>query len=279
MIKDLAVPTRATTTGRAVAVSWVAIPGMVLLMGCATTAPVQARAAQTSGDTTANIPSPSPSPSAAPSAPAGARTPEEKRDGLDRELDTSLAAFDAMLLKEQQAAAAKRAEEAATTGNGSGGEGEGENGGGSGGGGEKGDGKGDGKGGSGKGGASKGGGGKAGGKSGEGESGTRVGSGRDRTEGGTGGTGDDEKDRSTGSARGGSRSGGGGRVTTSAPEGQPPVGSNDADRVPVDVGDGHDDDVVARQIREAAMKEEDPAIRDKLWEEYRRYKNSQGGGN
>ena len=38
------------------------------------------------------------------------------------------------------------------------------------------------------------------------------------------------------------------------------------------VPDGRDDDIVARQIREAAMKETDPELRDKLWEEYRKYK-------
>jgi hypothetical protein len=48
--------------------------------------------------------------------------------------------------------------------------------------------------------------------------------------------------------------------------------------VPPDVGDGRNDDVVARQIREAAMKEEDPAIREKLWDEYRRYKGIRTGG-
>ncbi len=41
---------------------------------------------------------------------------------------------------------------------------------------------------------------------------------------------------------------------------------------PADVPDGSDDDVVARQIREAAMKETDPELREKLWDEYRRYK-------
>jgi len=41
---------------------------------------------------------------------------------------------------------------------------------------------------------------------------------------------------------------------------------------PADVPDGRDDDIVARQIREAAMKETDPELRDKLWDEYRKYK-------
>ena len=44
--------------------------------------------------------------------------------------------------------------------------------------------------------------------------------------------------------------------------------------IPEDIGDGSDDDVVARQIREAAMNEEDPALREKLWAEYRNYKKS-----
>ncbi len=42
---------------------------------------------------------------------------------------------------------------------------------------------------------------------------------------------------------------------------------------PADLPDGSDDDVVARQIREAALNEPDPQLREKLWEEYRKYKN------
>jgi hypothetical protein len=41
---------------------------------------------------------------------------------------------------------------------------------------------------------------------------------------------------------------------------------------PPDVPDGSDDDVVARQLREAAEKETDPELRARLWEEYRKYK-------
>ena len=55
-----------------------------------------------------------------------------------------------------------------------------------------------------------------------------------------------------------------------------PVGDKETEtangRVPPDVGDGNDDDIVARQLREAAMKEEDPELREKLWDEYRAYK-------
>jgi len=41
--------------------------------------------------------------------------------------------------------------------------------------------------------------------------------------------------------------------------------------IPADISAAADDDVLARQLREAAMNETDPALREKLWEEYRRY--------
>ncbi len=46
--------------------------------------------------------------------------------------------------------------------------------------------------------------------------------------------------------------------------------------IPDGVPDGADDDIVARQIREAAMSETDPVLREKLWREYINYKK--GGG-
>ena len=52
-----------------------------------------------------------------------------------------------------------------------------------------------------------------------------------------------------------------------------PGGSND---VPENIPDGSDDDVVARQLREAAEKETDPELKKKLWDEYRRYKEGTG---
>ena len=39
-----------------------------------------------------------------------------------------------------------------------------------------------------------------------------------------------------------------------------------------DIPDARDDDIIARQLREAAMQEEDPVLKEKLWEEYKRYK-------
>ena len=40
---------------------------------------------------------------------------------------------------------------------------------------------------------------------------------------------------------------------------------------PEDIPSGRDDDVVARQLREAAMSEPDPQLREALWQEYRNY--------
>jgi hypothetical protein len=40
--------------------------------------------------------------------------------------------------------------------------------------------------------------------------------------------------------------------------------------------DGHDDDIVARQIREAAEEETDPELKEKLWKEYEDYKRGSG---
>jgi hypothetical protein len=41
---------------------------------------------------------------------------------------------------------------------------------------------------------------------------------------------------------------------------------------PDDIPSGNDDDIVARQLREAAMREADPEVREALWNEYRKYK-------
>ena len=39
------------------------------------------------------------------------------------------------------------------------------------------------------------------------------------------------------------------------------------DDIPVMV----DDDIIARQLREAALTEDDPQLRERLWDEYRKY--------
>jgi len=55
---------------------------------------------------------------------------------------------------------------------------------------------------------------------------------------------------------------------------QPPSSSREEVETfppPEDIPSGRDDDVVARQIREAAMTEPDPELREALWERYRVY--------
>lgn len=44
------------------------------------------------------------------------------------------------------------------------------------------------------------------------------------------------------------------------------------ERTPEDVPVTVDDDIIAKQLREAALAEDDPALRERLWEEYRKYK-------
>ena len=106
-------------------------------------------------------------------------------------------------------------------------------------------------------------------------------------EGGGDGSGDGDASNSTdGEADGqsGSNSGGaaGNNSESGTAGGQPQGGAVDSSEgsgdtgsdseQPADVGDGSDDDVVARQLREAAENETDPELKAKLWDEYRRYK-------
>jgi hypothetical protein len=169
-------------------------------------------------------------------------TTEEKREGLDRKLDKTLSEFDALILREQEILEQRR-EAAGAAG-----------------------------GGAGAGTAGVAGEGGSGVEAAEGESGEEAGgetaSGGKASTKGTGGSPDqpagepipssgepgepDENDESEG----------GGEVAN-------------GHRVPEDVGNGEDDDIVARQLREAAMKEEDPELREKLWDEYRAYKFGQ----
>lgn len=44
------------------------------------------------------------------------------------------------------------------------------------------------------------------------------------------------------------------------------------ERTPDDIPMSLDDDIISKQLREAALAEEDPALRERLWEEYRKYK-------
>ena len=55
-------------------------------------------------------------------------------------------------------------------------------------------------------------------------------------------------------------------------EGEMNIPTRSHSQVPPDLVDAKDDDIIARQLREAAMKEQDPELREKLWDEYRKYK-------
>ena len=76
-----------------------------------------------------------------------------------------------------------------------------------------------------------------------------------------------------GGASGGGGGGGGGG--SSAPRSDPLEGMSNSEiekRTPDDIAVIMDDDIVAKQLREAALSEEDPELRERLWEEYRKYK-------
>ena len=53
------------------------------------------------------------------------------------------------------------------------------------------------------------------------------------------------------------------------------IGQRNRHSPPPGTPDGRDDDIVARQLREAAETETDPELRERLWEEYRAYKDDQ----
>ncbi len=54
----------------------------------------------------------------------------------------------------------------------------------------------------------------------------------------------------------------------------PPAPVAGAGQIPDDIPDANDDDIIARQLREAAMQETNPALKEALWDEYRRYKGA-----
>ncbi len=86
-------------------------------------------------------------------------------------------------------------------------------------------------------------------------------------------------EQAAGAMAGGGGSGGGSGVGEDAPSEDGRAGGlaglddqEIARRTPDDVEAIIDDDIVAKQLREAALAEEDPELRERLWEEYRKYK-------
>ncbi|MEC8833242.1 MAG: hypothetical protein VYC07_00965 [Pseudomonadota bacterium] len=78
---------------------------------------------------------------------------------------------------------------------------------------------------------------------------------------------------------GGGTNSGGGSLPDTAPPGTDrravavPMPGPVVAAIPADLPDARDDDVVARQLREAAMAESDPELRKALLDDYRRYKS------
>lgn len=118
-----------------------------------------------------------------------------------------------------------------------------------------------------------------------GAEGSQAGTGKSQ-EAGTSGTGEGTQSGSTakgtesGSMSAGSKTGTGRGSGSGKPggimPGGPEAGLEDAEMSPTrdEFGDPSDDDVVARQLREAAEAETDPALKEQLWEEYRKYKKN-----
>ena len=61
-----------------------------------------------------------------------------------------------------------------------------------------------------------------------------------------------------------------------APDGQ--AQDRRANTQVVDMPSGNDDDIIARQLREAAQAETDPQVKERLWQEYRKYQQQQNTG-
>jgi len=160
------------------------------------------------------------------------QTSQEQIAALDRMLNAGLGEYDEKLLREQERIKAATPNDNSDTGGDGGAAGQGD------------------------------------GSDGDGSEGD--GSAGDGSEGGSEG-----EDQETGGSPGGSREGdqAGGQRRGGTRDSSTGSGDDGSDQdQPSDIPDGSDDDVVARQLREAAEKETDPELKAKLWEEYRRYK-------
>jgi hypothetical protein len=93
--------------------------------------------------------------------------------------------------------------------------------------------------------------------------------------GGSGGSGGGAAGISLGEQEPGAMSGSVGVVNQPSQQRESPIaGMSEEDireRTPDDIPITVDDDIIARQLREAALAEDDPELRERLWEEYRKY--------
>jgi hypothetical protein len=176
---------------------------------------------------------------AAGAAPASV-TEAEQVAALEKRLGESLEAFDGILLEEARRARTRNADARSNAGGSGGGAGSGGSGGGAG----------------------------AGAPDSGGSAGTEAGGGATTAR----GTGEQASEPPPAG-----RAAGGDDASATPVEGAGAGGPGNTAVSPPDIGDGSDDDVVARQIRKAAESETDPDLRKKLWEEYRKYKQGTKG--
>jgi hypothetical protein len=115
-----------------------------------------------------------------------------------------------------------------------------------------------------------------GGASGGGEGGDGQGGSSDSASAGDGAEGGNQNagnaDGSNSEAQDGEGQAANGPAHSSPGAGAPGSDKDTPADTPADIPDGSDDDIVARQLREAAENETDPELKAKLWDEYRRYK-------
>jgi len=189
-------------------------------------------------------------------APSSATTRTEGREALDAELGTSLGQFDELLLREQDRVRAARPLSDAPSGGGGGGAASSAS--------EDGDGDGE----SGSASAS------TAGSTGSGSTpGSETADGTSASATGQGGAGtlppwlSDGRGEDDVESDGGSRQGDPGQAGRG-----PSSGQDGAPTRPADLPSPDGDDVVARQLREAAERERDPELKARLWDEYRRYR-------
>jgi hypothetical protein len=167
-------------------------------------------------------------------AGGGPVTSEDRRAQIDRRFDETFAVFDERLRKEQETISQERSSRGSGTGTVS----------------------------EGAGGDEAEAGAEEGGDAGSAGEGAEAGDGSEQSAPGAPGGRGESAGTESGEQGGGGGVGGGG------------MGGSGPNTVPADIPDGRDDDIVARQLREAAMKETDPELRERLWEEYRQYKKS-----
>lgn len=103
-------------------------------------------------------------------------------------------------------------------------------------------------------------------------SGTQAGAeGGEQAEGGESGDGGESTSQAGAEATSGSNGDGAPELGQSASANQTVQGGGSGN-VPSDVPGGDDDDIVAQQLRQAALETTDPVAREKLWDDYRKYK-------